>query len=327
MVLLAGCANAPRLQSLDGQTMGTTWSVKFVSETAPEPLRQGIQQRLDQVVAQMSTWEASSDLSRFNQAPAGTWQVLPAEFYTVLSYAIDLAKDTAGAYDPTVGPLVNLWGFGPDKQRREAPDAAAIAAARERVGWQRVQLDPTQRRALQPGGIYVDLSSVAKGFGVDQVADYLDAAGITDYLVEVGGELRGRGRKPDGEAWQVAVQRPLENDRADDSVDAEYVLGLHDLAIATSGDYRHFFEDHGHRYSHTIDPRTGYPVEHELASVTVLHRDCMHADALATALTVLGADEGLEYARRHDFAALFIVRNGDRFEEHMTPAFAAALAR
>ncbi|WP_440222165.1 FAD:protein FMN transferase [Dokdonella sp. MW10] len=321
----AGCGS-PRLQVLEGETMGTTWSVKLAArDDADSTLRAGIQAELDEVVAQMSTWEADADLTRFNRSPAGTWFAFPAEAKQVLDAAFALARDSGGAYDPTVGPLVSLWGFGPDGERHEAPSVEQIAAARARVGWQRVAFGD-DGRVLQPGDTMIDLSSIAKGFGVDEVARHLDRAGVADYLVEVGGELRAKGRRPDGTDWHVAVQRPVENDRTD-GVDAQHVLALRDLSLATSGDYRHFFEQRGRRYSHTIDPRTAEPVAHALASVTVVHADCMQADALATALTVLGPDEGWDYAQRHGLAVLFITRHGEGFEERMTPAFEKVVAR
>ncbi|WP_343064739.1 FAD:protein FMN transferase [Marilutibacter spongiae] len=316
-------AQAGQVRHLAGQSMGTTWQVTVASDRDEAALRAGIQGQLDEVVAEMSTWEAGSDISRFNAAPAGTAQVLPEGFFRVLQAALALAADTGGAYDPTVGPLVNLWGFGPDGERLAAPTGAAIAAARPRTGWQRLAIDPARRVAIQPGGLYVDLSSIAKGYAVDRVADYLDASGSTAWLVEVGGELRARGRHPEGRAWHVAVERPDPQDGTarDDGI----VVALEDLAMATSGDYRHFFDDAGQRYSHTIDPRTARPVAHALASVTVLHRDCMQADALATAMSVLGPHEGWRYALDHDLAVLFFVHDGEGFRQRMTPAFARHL--
>ena len=331
LLALPVMAFATEVRRFEGETMGSTWSVNAVLPDGVDEatIRQGIQGEVDRVVAQMSTYEADSDLSRFNRAPAGTWQTLPAEFYAVLSYALSLARDSGGAYDPTVGPLVNLWGFGPDKRPHEAPDAKAIDAARARVGWSRIRLDENGHRAFQPGGIYVDLSSVAKGFGVDQVARFLDHAGVHAYLVEVGGELRGKGRKPDGSPWHVGIERPgAAAGAVDDPGQVERIVSLRDKAIATSGDYRHFFESGGRFYSHHIDPRTGYPVAHRVASVSIVADDCMHADSLGTTMTVLGPEEGMRYAKAHGVAVLFILygENG-RFEERMSPAFAKVLKR
>ncbi|QEK92395.1 FAD:protein FMN transferase [Achromobacter insolitus] len=307
--------------ALAGATMGTTWSARLAlprgrTEAAA---RHAIQAALDDVVAQMSTWEPDSDITRYNRAATG-WQTLPAGFFHVLSHALALAEDSGGAYDPTVGPLVNAWGFGPHQRAFEPPSPSAIEAARTRCGWRRVQLDAQHQAALQPGGAYLDLSSIAKGYGVDRAAMALDALGITQYLVEVGGELRARGKRPDGQPWRVAIEVP------DASDDHALALPLRDHSIATSGDYRRHAGNGDERYAHTIDPRTGLPVRNNLASVTVLHPGCMEADALATALTVLGEEEGLAYARRHELAALFILRERDAWRVVATPAFQALAA-
>jgi FAD:protein FMN transferase len=332
--LLAGVASAKDVRRFEGETMGTTWSVNAVLPDGADDraIVRGVQAEVDRVVAQMSTYEHDSDLSRFNRAPAGTWQTLPPEFFTVLRYALSLAKDSGGAYDPTVGPLVNLWGFGPKQQAAtdapSRPDEGAIAEARKRVGWQKIRLDETNRRAYQPGGVYVDLSAVAKGFGVDQVARFLDRAGVRAYLVEVGGELRAHGHKPDGSPWHVGIERPGAAAGAVDNPDeVSLVLSLEEKAVATSGDYRHYFVRDGRFFSHHIDPRTGYPVAHRVASVSVVADDCMHADPLGTTMTVLGPDDGMAYAKRRGLAVLFILHGVDgSFEERMSPAF-AALAR
>ncbi len=307
-----------RPAALAGATMGTTWSARMalpagVSEASA---RLAIQAALDEVVAQMSTWEADSDITRYNRAGPG-WQALPAAFFHVLRHALALAEDSGGAYDPTVGPLVNAWGFGPHQRAFEPPSPAAIEAARARCGWRRVPLDEARQAAYQPDGAYLDLSSIAKGYGVDRAAMALDALGIADYLVEVGGELRARGRRPDGQAWRVAIEVP------DASDDHALALPLNDCSIATSGDYRRHAGAGDARYAHTIDPRTGQPVRNPVASVTVLHPGCMQADALATVLTVLGEIDGLAYARRHDLAALFILRERDAWRPVATPAFQA----
>ena len=307
-----------RPAALAGATMGTTWSARMAlpAGVADAAARQAIQAALDEVVAQMSTWEADADISRYNRAPSG-WQTLPAEFFHVLRHALMLAQDSGGAYDPTVGPLVNAWGFGPHQRAFEPPSPAAVQAARERCGWQRVPLDEDRRAAWQPGGVYLDLSSIAKGFGVDRAAMALDALGITDYLVEVGGELRARGKRPDGQPWRVAIEVP------DASDDHALALPLENCSIATSGDYRRHAGGGDARYAHTIDPRPRPPGRHAGASVTVLHPVCMQADALATVLTVLGDTDGLAYARRHGLAALFILRGEDAWRVVATPQFEA----
>ncbi len=328
VLLLAGCAARPDIVRLDGESMGSTWTVKYVGDAASSArVRAAIAQQLADVDAQMSTWKPESPLSRYNAAPPATWHVLPEALFAVMQRALALAAETDGAYDPTVGPLVELWGFGPGKARREPPSAADIDAVRMRIGWRRVQLDEAARRAFQPGGVHVDLSSIAPGYATDRIGEYLEGEGCSDYLVEVGGELRARGRKPDGGAWQVAVQRPVDNDRGDGAIDAQHVVALRDAALGSSGDYRHFFEDNGRRYAHRIDPRTGWPLDNAVASVTALAVRGIDADPYATALSVLGPEAGMAFARAHGFGALFILRKGDGYEERISDEFAASLSR
>lgn len=323
------------LHRLEGRTMGSTWSVALVGsrDCALASLQRGIQAELDAVVDEMSPWEADSPLSRFNRAEADTWHLLPPAFFGVLMAALDVAEQSAGAGDPSIGALVDAWGFGPARRHDEAgftpPSAAVIARALACSGWQRLQVDRASRRVRQPGGLRLDLSAVAKGFGVDQVVRYLQREGIANCLVEVGGELRGEGLKPDGQPWWVALEPPPAwgdaPATANDTVVADTVVALHGLAVATSGDYRRCFEAGGTRYSHTIDPRDGWPIRHGLASVTVWHRECMAADALSTALNVMGAEAGLPFANRHGLAALFIVRGEHGFEEQVSDPLAALL--
>lgn len=310
------------LRQLQGPTMGTHWRLKLPA-ACPLPLaeaRRVVEGALAGVVRQMSTWEPDSDLSRYNRAPAGSWQALPPACFEVLRHALSLSADTGGAYDPTVGPLVDLWGFGPGPARRSAPPPAEWAAVRQRVGWQHVRLDAERRRAWQPGGVSIDLSSIAKGHAVDAVASALAERGVGDMLVDVGGELRGVGARPDGTPWRVAVKLPDRDGSAPGPV-----IALKDCAVATSGDDFHRYEDGGTAYSHTIDPRSGRPVAHALASVTVVHPSCMRADALATALAVLGPDDGWRTAERLGATALFIQRDGASHAARMTAPFAALL--
>lgn len=308
---------AARALKLDGASMGTSWSVQLYAppELGEQDLCSGIQQQLDQVVAQMSHWESASALCQFNRS-AG-WHSLPPEFFQVLDYAVYLARQTGGAYDPAAGQLVDLWGFGPAGRRQRAPSEAEIRAARPAVGWRQLQLDRQQRRAWQPGGLQLNLSSIAKGYAVDQVARWLETRQISSYLVEVGGELRGAGLKPDHSPWWVALEAP--DDATPD------LVALHRLAVATSGDYRQHFEQDGRRYSHTLDPRSGYPITHGLAAVSVLHPTCMVADALATALGVLGLEQGLAYAGQQQIAARFVQRTAHGLQHSLSPALAAML--
>jgi thiamine biosynthesis lipoprotein len=322
--------------ALAGQTMGTTWSVKLVAPATADAaaLTAMAQRELDRVVAEMSPWEPNSDLCRYNRAAAGTWTALPAGFAQVLRCALEVAEATDGAFDPTLGALTDLWGFGPRPFCGAPPEAADIARARETIGWRRLVLDGDN--LFQPGGLRLDLNGVAKGFAVDQVAAALDRAGARAYLVEVGGELRGTGAKPDGQPWWVELERPP-TAPARGGVPLPLVgdglrtlVALHGLAVATSGDYRRFFEHDGRRYAHTLDPAAAAPVAHATVSVTVLDGSCMRADAYATALTVTPPDAALALATKHDLAALILTAHPtaggpDGLEERLSPALAAML--
>ncbi len=292
-------ADPATLQQLGGLTMGTTWSLRF-DNPRMLPLaevRGSVELALARVVAQMSHWEPESDIGRFNRAPNGSRHVLPAEFADVMRCAARWAAASGGAIDPTVGRLVACWGFGPEAQADGLPDAQALAEARAHVGWQRLAFDAAEGSLLQPGGFTLDLSGIAKGFAVDHGVAALRALGLGDLLFEIGGELRGVGRRPGGQPWQVLVDGDPASARR---------VALADMAIATSGDRWHRRSHAGRDWSHTIDPRTGEPTAHALASVSVMHAECMQADALATVLTVLGPEEGFDFAQRHDIAALFV---------------------
>ena len=305
--------------------MGTSWCVKLVASPRADlhAMHAGIQAQLDRVVAQMSTWEADSDISRFNRAAAGSWQPLPPEFFAVLACAMETARDSDGAYDPTLGALVEAWGFGP-AQGGGVPDASELKSAQAGLGWRRVSLRPQDMSALQPGGVRLDLSAIAKGYGVDLVARHLRDAGIAAALIEVGGELYGYGRKPDGGQWQVLAEAAPD---AEPDEEAICVIALDSVAVATSGDHWHAFEQDGTRYSHTLDPRTGKSVETAAAAVTVIAEDAMRADAWATALTVMGAEAGYRFAQQRNIAARFVVRGSDHeLIESKTDAFRARLS-
>ena len=323
-----------------GETMGTTWAVRLVALPVANPnwqheLQRGIQRELDIVVEQMSHWIPDSDLGRFNRAKPGSWQRLPEAFFEVLTYALSIAKSSDSAYDPTTGALVNIWGFGSHRRYDEPdfhpPTIERIETARNQAGWQRLQIDTDNRKIRQPGNMSLDLSAVAKGYGVDRVAQYLERCGVMHYLVEVGGELCGAGIKPDQMPWWVALETPplFDNDSLTTNKLDETIVALHGLSIATSGDYRRFYRSGDTYCSHTIDPRSGYPIQNNIASVTVLHNSCMAADALSTALTVLGIEDGMIFAEEHRLAARFLVRNGggsnNNFAEYTSHAFTAML--
>lgn len=289
-------ASAPH--TLYGATMGTRWRVDLVAPRAfaLDPLHAAVQARLDAIVAQMSSWEPDSDLSRFNRAAAGTWHRLQDDFYRVMACALQVAQASDGAFDPAIGRLVAAWGFGAQAGARQAPGPGALARAREACGWRRLALCQQTRELLQPGGVALDLSAIAKGHGVDAIVELLQARGIDAALVEVGGELRGFGRKPDGTPWRVLVESGHDDDAE------PCVVTLDDAAIATSGPYWQHYAAGGRIVSHTIDPRSGLPVADPPAATSVLAPSAMLADAWSTALAVMGLEGGLAFAQAQGFA-------------------------
>jgi thiamine biosynthesis lipoprotein len=322
VMLLAACASAPggRQILLSGQTMGSAWTVK-IAGSAPMPetmLREGIQARFDAVDQALSTWRKDSALSRFNTDDRGEWVSVDPELAEVMAYALLLAEESAGAYDLTIAPVVNLWGFGPDPATHRAPDPQALAAALARVGWRKLQVDVAGSRARKDPGVRVDLSSLGKGRGVDRVAEYLEANGVDNYLIDLSGKLRARGRNSAGAHWRVAVERPGADGGTSTVTMESAVVELRDESIATAGDYRRYFDAGGRHYSHIIDPRTGEPVSHGTVSSTVLAGDCMQADALATMLMVMHPADALELANRQEWRALLIGREAGRFD--LTPS-------
>lgn len=324
---------------LGGETMGTVWSVRV--STSPQTfdgptVRRALQACLDDVCSQMSHWDADSALMRFNRGQAGTWHTLAPRFQRVMRCALEAARLSGGACDPAAGHWVQRWGFGGvdrhDQPGFTVPDEAELLRLDRRHphGWQDLRWAPDGAQLLQPGGVQLDLGAIAKGFAVDLLSETLSASGLTHHLVEIGGELRGEGMKPDGQPWWVELELPSALARAADEgrFDAP-VLALHGLSVATSGDYRKGFQASDGRWlSHTIDPRkpnAGRPVRHGLASVTVLHPQCMWADAWSTALSVLGLDAGLELADRLRLPAFFVSRQGGDLVPHASAQFEAML--
>jgi thiamine biosynthesis lipoprotein len=312
--------SARRPTLVTGSTMGTSYSVKIPQLPAHvdrDVLERDIARILDTVNQQMSTYRPESELSRFNAASPAVWQTVSPDTLAVVTEALRISRLSDGAFDPTVGPLTDLWGFGPGGGRQDVPAANRIETALRRIGHQHVRARKTPPSlGKSRDDIRIDLSGIAKGFGVDKVAEYLERSGIDYYLVEVGGELRGRGYSPRGDAWRVGIEQPV---AAPGRV--QRVVRLGRRALATSGDYRIFFEHNGSRYSHIINPRDGRPVDHGLASVTVIASSTMQADALSTALMVLGPKAGLALARREGIAAFFIAKTDSGFVERVTQAF------
>jgi thiamine biosynthesis lipoprotein len=330
LALLTGCDNHPVIQKYSGNIMGTTYHVSVLmldNDEARQQIAEGIHQTLVDIDLKMSTYKPHSELSRFNQTAPGEWFDVSTDTGNVISEALDLSVSSQGAFDPTVGPLVNLWGFGPDLKPNKIPDELTLAEAFTRVGYGALRIEPqlsgsdnsrsvSGYRVKKDKDIYLDLSAIAKGYGVDKVALYLEKSGYKSYLVEVGGEIRVKGAKPNGSLWRIAIEKPVSDGQV-----VQGVMGLSDIAVATSGSYRNYFEYEGQRYSHTINPANGQPINHTLASVTVLHPSCASADALATTLMVMGPEKGFKYAQDNNLAVYMLVKSGDEFTVKQTPQF------
>lgn len=302
--------------------MGTTWSVligevpKGLALSALQPL---LQQRLDRINQLMSTYDSASEISRFNDSSTNSWFPVSPETAAVVELAQEISRLSGGAFDITVGPLVDLWGFGPRPQSGHPPSDSEIETARNMVGYRRLQVrrSPAALRKEIPG-LRIDLSAIAKGYAVDQLAEILIAQGVSDMVVEIGGEMRIRGRHPGGKGWRIAVEKPLPGKRA-----VEKIFSLSDTGMATSGNYRNFFIENGQTYAHTIDPSTGRPARHKLASATVLDPSCARADALATALAVMGDELAADFCRREKIAAYLLIYQGEVTTSVMTDDFRA----
>lgn len=335
VVCLVGCELSSALIDIEpdepvwkltGPTMGTRYAVSVVGGTELEAgsLRDRIDSRLIGINRLMSTYDPESELSRFNKSDSTEWFPVSEETASVTASALGLAADSGGAYDPTVGPLVNLWGFGPGKRREQPPTDEEISSVRASIGHELVEtrLDPPALRKQTPG-VYLDLSSIAKGHGVDAVAELLLEAGVEAFMVEIGGEVRTLGRKPGGKPWRIGVEKvDALMSGSEGRPSLQRVVELVGRSMATSGDYRNYFEHEGVRYSHTIDPTTGRPVDHDLATVTVVAETCRDADGLATALLVLGPIAGYDWAVEREVAALFVSRGEDNeLTEQATPAW------
>ena len=327
LVLLAaaaGCqpADSSREYRFRGSSMGTTFEVKVVASPFPkqrqEAVREAIRAQLQDVDGKMSTYREASEISRLNRSRQTTPHPLSRETFAVLEEAQRISQVTGGAFDVTVGPLVNAWGFGPAPQPASLPTAAEIEHLKLRSGWAKIELHPRDSTILkQEPALYLDLSAIAKGYAVDRLSEILAEMSLARHMVELGGEVRTSGRNAVGNPWRIAIEKPVSGGRA-----FHRILPLENLALATSGDYRNFRQAEEGQLSHTIDPRTGRPVRHDLASVSVVDASCMRADGYATALMVLGEDEGYRLAVEQDLAALFLVRTRQgSYRERETPAF------
>lgn len=298
---------------LSGVALGTNWSASgFGANINAADLNRLIEETLQAIVHEMSQWEPTSHISRFNTLPPGGRAELPAAFCEVLSCALEIAKESEGAFDPSIGALVDLWGFGP-RPIEQPPTDQQIAKALSESGWRKLSLEAN--RLAQPGGLQLDFAGIAKGYAVDCVARALQEHGVSSCLVEIGGELRGSGVKADGQPWWVEIERQS------DAQTQPIVAALYNLSIATSGDYQRGAWVGDQRISHTIDPRTGRPLISAVSAVTVLHPECMRADAYATALMNMGVKTGLAFADSIGLAAMFTSRGANGSEQDFSAAF------
>lgn len=326
---LCACSqNSSQFVAVHGQTMGTFYNVTVVAPKNKLPtsteLKSWADAEFERINDSMSTYRPDSELSKINRDTDAQWHDVSIDLLQVLLVSEQVSQMSNGAFDITVAPLVNLWGFGPDKHEDAVPKDAEISALMANIGYKKVVLDPDNQRVQRPVGVTMDLSAVAKGYAADAFANILSSKGYQDFLVEVGGELVLKGVSPRGDNWSIGVETPSYG-VLNPGPKTTQVVELSNHGMATSGDYRNYYEIDGVRYSHTIDPRTGRPITHKLASVSVIAANCALADAWATALNVLGPDKGLEVAQQHKIAAYFIVSTGAEFKTEITPEFSQYL--
>lgn len=318
---LTGCLFQDKVESFDGPTMGSTFSIKYV-RTASVPEKETLVRETTAILTsldqQLSTYRSDSDIARFNALPAGQCAAMPQAVRQLIDAGEQLSVESSGAFDLTLEPLLSLWGFGPQGRVEQVPTAAQVAQTLQRVGHQHLRVEGEQ--LCKDADVQVDFNSIAAGYAVDQVALRLQELGVRSYLVEITGELKAEGTKPDGSSWRIAIEAPRDDERV-----AQQIIELDGLAVSTSGDYRNYFERDGVRFSHTLDPHSGRPVEHKLAAVTVLDRSALRADGLSTALMVLGPERGFEFADQQRIAAFFVVRDGQGFVTKSTQAFEQAI--
>ncbi|WP_143872741.1 FAD:protein FMN transferase [Catenovulum sediminis] len=303
---------------LQGKTMGTSYQVKFVAKKSiieQHNFYREVEKVLKDVNDKMSTYQKDSELSRFNQYQGTDGFTVSADTASVVKAALALGKLTEGALDVTVGPLVNLWGFGPNARPENIPSAEKLSEIRNTIGLDKLRVSDSQLFKSN-ANLYVDLSAIAKGFGVDKIAALLEQKGVDAYMVEIGGEMRLKGKKQEGSDWLIAIEKPVSIERA-----VQQVIAPGDNALATSGDYRNYYERDGIRYSHTIDPITGKPISHKLVSVSVIADTCMQADALATALNVMGPEKALSFAQQQRLAVYLVIKSESGFDVQYTEYF------
>ncbi|UZE94734.1 FAD:protein FMN transferase [Alkalimarinus alittae] len=313
------------IYEISGPIMGSSYHIKVVltpDEGVLENLRVGVSDSLIRVDRLMSTYKPDSEISRFNSSPQNEWFAVSPETFEVIELGQLISQRSAGSYDMTVGPLVNSWGFGPTGKPVKIPDEDQLQNVLTRVGFTHLTLDAETRSISKSADIYLDLSSIAKGYAVDVVANFLELQGVNNFLVEVGGEIRANGFKPNKEPWRLAIESPTAEERS-----IYKVIELTNAGLATSGDYRNYYEENGVRYSHTINPLTGMPVQHTLTSVSVVRPTSAEADAMATMFMVMGPEKGFQFAVDNNIAAYFIFRSDSGFKSQSTLQFEQYLAQ
>lgn len=321
VILLLGCDQASKPLFWEGSAMGSTYHITLV-KVPPQlkeiQLKQEIDRLLSEVNQQMSTYKKDSELSLLNQNPSTDWIPISKALFTVIQEALRVSALSEGAFDVTVGPLVNLWGFGPKWTEEKIPSQEEINQAKQKVSYQYLSLQQSPLAIKKAkSDVYIDLSGIAQGYAADIIADFLEQQGILNYLVEISGEMRVKGHNPKGEAWKVAVEKPIPNIRA-----VQTIISVHDVGLATSGSYRNFFELNGRRFSHIIDPKTGEPVQTTVVSATILDsKSCMTADAWAKVPIVMGAEKALALAERENIAMYLLIKEGDQFISKSSRAF------
>ncbi|MDV7338818.1 FAD:protein FMN transferase [Terasakiella sp. A23] len=324
VLMLSACDNGPGPRTettFTGSTMGTTFNIKVINLTdslTDEQVKSQINAILKDVNDKMSLWVKNSEIMKFNRSSSTDWQSVSKDLYFVTEAAQTISQQSNGYFDVTLEPLIKLWGFSNKDTNREPPEPEQIQAALNKIGYKKINLHaapPAFRKGA--GDLTINLSAIAKGFGIDQLSNYLESQKIENYMVEIGGDLRVRGTNATGKPWRVAIEKPDINGRA-----IHKIITVENAGMATSGDYRNYFEKEGKRFSHIIDPRTGYPVTHKLASVSVLSESAMIADGWATALLVMGEKEGVSLAENLGIAAYFLIREEDGFVEKQTSHFA-----
>ena len=318
--VMGGCARAPQELAISGPTMGTTYSIKVASAPADadaHALRVATDQVLDRIDRSMSGYRPDSEISRFNAATSTDWFEVSSDLAIVVDYALEVSRESGGAFDITIGPLVAAWGFGAAGEPVDLPDEAKLAELRAQIGYQKLEarLQPPALRKSN-ASVQVDLNAIAPGYAVDLIAERFQSMHLSNFMIDLGGEVRAQGRNARGEVWRIAVERPI-----DAEPEPYVVIQLDDASVTTSGEYRHYFDRDGRRYSHTIDPRTGRPVEHSLASVVVVGSTAMEVDAWATALNVLGTEAGRELALKRGMPVMFIEARGAELYSVTTPQF------